>query len=109
MWPNQQESADLVTFTEEILNGQLHFLCSVLHVMTKSKIWRILLFSFFLQRRFQDPAKDGNLFPKIVNNFNSINTFARSSVPDVWQGPVCVYVVVTEFLLGKSSEVPREV
>ena len=24
-----QESADLVTFTEEILNGKLHFLCSV--------------------------------------------------------------------------------
>ena len=28
MWPNPQESADLVTFTEEILNGKLHFLCS---------------------------------------------------------------------------------
>ena len=29
MGPNQQETADLVTFTEEILNGKLHFLCSV--------------------------------------------------------------------------------
>ena len=29
MWPNPQETADLVTFTEEILNGKLHFLCSV--------------------------------------------------------------------------------
>ena len=29
MWPNPQFSADLVTFTEEILNGKLHFLCSV--------------------------------------------------------------------------------
>ena len=28
MWPNPQEIADLVTFTEEILNGKLHFLCS---------------------------------------------------------------------------------
>ena len=28
MWPNSQESADLVTFTEEILNGKLYFLCS---------------------------------------------------------------------------------
>ena len=27
MWPNPQETADLVTFTEEILNGKLHFLC----------------------------------------------------------------------------------
>ena len=26
---NPQETADLVTFTEEILNGKLHFLCSV--------------------------------------------------------------------------------
>ena len=29
MWPNPQESADLVTFTQEILNEKLHFLCSV--------------------------------------------------------------------------------
>ena len=29
MWPNPQEIADLVTFTEEILNEEkLHFLCS---------------------------------------------------------------------------------
>ena len=28
MWPNPQETADLVTFTEKILNGKLHFLCS---------------------------------------------------------------------------------
>ena len=29
MWPNPQETADLVTFTEEILNGKPHFFCSV--------------------------------------------------------------------------------
>ena len=28
MWLNPQETADLVTFTEEILNGKLLFLCS---------------------------------------------------------------------------------
>ena len=28
MWPNPQETADLVTFTEEILNRKLHFLCN---------------------------------------------------------------------------------
>ena len=27
-WPNPQFPADLVTFTEKILNGNLHFLCS---------------------------------------------------------------------------------
>ena len=30
MWPNLPETADFVTFTEEICNGKLHFLCSVL-------------------------------------------------------------------------------
>ena len=29
MWPNPQGPADLVTFTEEILKGKLHFSCSV--------------------------------------------------------------------------------
>ena len=29
MWSNPQESADLVTFTREICNKKLHFLCSV--------------------------------------------------------------------------------
>ena len=29
MWPNPQEAVDLVTFTEEILNGKIHFLCSI--------------------------------------------------------------------------------
>ena len=29
MWPNPQETADLASFTEEILNGKLHFLCSI--------------------------------------------------------------------------------
>ena len=29
MCPNSQKAADLVAFTEEILNGKLHFLYSV--------------------------------------------------------------------------------
>ena len=36
MWPNPQKKADLVTFTEEILNGNLRFLCSVGRLM---KTW----------------------------------------------------------------------
>ena len=31
MWPNPQETADLVTFNEEIHNGKLHILCSALY------------------------------------------------------------------------------
>ena len=30
MWPNPQFPADLVKFTEEILNGKRHFLCSAI-------------------------------------------------------------------------------
>ena len=30
MWPDPQFPVDLVTFTGEILNGTLHFLCSVI-------------------------------------------------------------------------------
>ena len=33
MWPNPQDSANLVTFTEEILNGKFHFLCSVVYYL----------------------------------------------------------------------------
>ena len=29
MWPNPQEIASAVTFTEENLNGKLHFMCIV--------------------------------------------------------------------------------
>ena len=29
MWTNPLETADLVTYTEEILNGKFHFSCSV--------------------------------------------------------------------------------
>ena len=29
MWPNPQDTTNLVTFTEKILNGKLHFFCSV--------------------------------------------------------------------------------
>ena len=37
MRPSPQETADSVTFTEEILNGKLHFLCSVIYITEKWK------------------------------------------------------------------------
>ena len=40
MWPNAQISADLFTFTEEILNAKFIFLCSVLIWLHKSIVWR---------------------------------------------------------------------
>ena len=35
--PNLQETADLVTFTEKILNGKIHFLCSEAYNTATSK------------------------------------------------------------------------
>ena len=33
-----QKTADLVTFTEEILNGKLHFLCSVISLKKRDSL-----------------------------------------------------------------------
>ena len=38
MLPNPQETVDLVKFTEEILNGKLHFLCSAVTFLFRKKI-----------------------------------------------------------------------
>ena len=38
MWPNPQFLANLVTFTEEILNGKLHFWCSVMKEMETKEL-----------------------------------------------------------------------
>ena len=43
MWPNTQFPADLVTFTEEILNGKLQFLYSVIKQFWSSRNHLILL------------------------------------------------------------------
>ena len=32
MWSNLEETADLVTLTEEILNGKLQFLCTAIDI-----------------------------------------------------------------------------
>ena len=55
MWPNPQFSADLVKFTEEILNGRLHFLCSdpkaspifLINWNICSSLWFYLFIMFF--------------------------------------------------------------
>ena len=50
MWPNPQKTADLVKFTEEILNEKLHFLCSVYftyEILYSSLLKFLLLIKFF--------------------------------------------------------------
>ena len=44
MWPNPQFPADLVTFTEKMLNGKLFFLCSVGILFTLSKSLKLIRF-----------------------------------------------------------------
>ena len=55
MSPNLQETADLLTFAEEILNGKLHILCSngvVLETLTNSSDLRRVS-GFFKELEFQ--------------------------------------------------------
>ena len=43
MWPNPQETADLVVFTEEILNGKLQFLCyGARDISVKHRVFKVL-------------------------------------------------------------------
>ena len=46
MLPNSQETADLVTFTEEILNRKLHYFCAMnklqLNILKKTSLSWIL-------------------------------------------------------------------
>ena len=44
MWPNPQGTADSVAFIEEILNGKLHFLCSVENV-------RVLILNLLVSKK----------------------------------------------------------
>ena len=50
MWPDPQLPADLVTFTEEILKGKLHFLCSerYLGIFIRMKSWSKFLEKFII-------------------------------------------------------------
>ena len=60
MWPNLQKTADLVTFTEEILNAKLHFLCNA-NTTLKFETQEILkkyMQNFSLVLRVQYARKD---------------------------------------------------
>ena len=48
MWPIPQKTADFVTFTEEILNEKLHFLCSMNDFVIS--LWSYLNFKELIDR-----------------------------------------------------------
>ena len=64
MWPNPQFAGDLVTFTEKILNGKLHFCAMGDNFSSKtSKNFKNWLFKqYFLKMNFQ----------KILFNFKEV-------------------------------------
>ena len=62
MWPNPQKTADLVTFTEEILNGELHFLCSVTYMEITSKILKTSMIEIYGNRFFRKKILAGENF-----------------------------------------------
>ena len=45
MWPNPQETVDSVTFTWEVFNGKLYFLCSVNNVSFIPLTWTKCFFA----------------------------------------------------------------
>ena len=53
MWPNLQESVDLVTFTEEVFNRQLHFFCddSTVLLVIHQELFNPFSFLYPLKRR----------------------------------------------------------
>ena len=71
MRPNPQKTTDLVTFTEEILNEKLHFLCSVCRLanyscMHKEFVVQTLLLSRHLLVRCQQ-WKHQNILSNLFN------------------------------------------
>ena len=51
MWPNPHETADLVIFTEEILNGKLHFLWSEIQNFDKMYVKVNVIVAFYDAKR----------------------------------------------------------
>ena len=69
MWPNPQETADLVTFTEEIFNGgKLHFLCSVKSHPTTA----LMLVQGFKLSIFWDIRKNIKYFEKFTTHLTQL-------------------------------------
>ena len=82
MWPNPQFPADLVTFTEEKLNGKLLFLCSgswSKHSMRRFVVCFLSIFDGYSQKFC---FKRLETWPKFRYVFRSQQTFtcSRSSI-----------------------------
>ena len=81
MSPNSQETEDLVTFTEEFLNGKLHFVCSAQGISscslcissTKEKIsrkWKAITRSL-VRPIFAEDEKQRAEWEKLIKEVNN--------------------------------------
>ena len=76
MWPNPQLPVDLVTFTEENLNGKLHFLCSVKknthqdrgYDEVKSSVLTYVIVNKYLHQKSEFPS----LYLLVINDLRTI-------------------------------------
>ena len=75
MWPNPQESADLVTLTEEILHGKLHFLFSAAH-----------LFHKYFFRSVSNPF--------LLNDTQRKNCRINNSIAEIVKTESCLFLII---------------
>ena len=97
MWPNLQETADLVTFIEEILGGKLHFLCSVtfsvLDLLSKFFTWELCYMCNFC---LAVCIYEKNLF--IYTNLSSLWAFSLWSLYTT-SSPLYSKIIGSDFFL----------
>ena len=72
MWPSPQFSTDLVTFTEEIINGKLHFFVQWM-TLVSNESW-----SFYIAATLNKPHPQV-MSQGIVELMNSLNFLDKSS------------------------------
>ena len=71
MGPNPQETADLVTFTEEILNEKPHFLCSE---VVKDSLIRVKIFKTFTENRVMGHFSENPFFILSRRNLKQLHS-----------------------------------
>ena len=98
MWSNLQLFEDLVTFTEEILNGKLHF-CALLVVIFVAlcDMWFSLWFLFIQQHQFINRWYNAKL---VFGDISIVNS--------VCQNLKFFFPVSAKFLYKKPRETQRE-
>ena len=113
MWSNLQVTADLVTFTAEILNGKLHFLCSVKSIK-QQKILINFLSGIYLAISNKKTLREkcpntefysGLYFPVFVLNTNiySVNLRIQSKYGEIRTRKYSVFGIFSRNISFTSS------